>query len=751
MTLAVVVIVVFAGSATTGIINQLVVHHLRAEATDSGQALTWALGESLANPLVTGDLVAIQEIVNDVVQEDRNIVYAFAFTAHTPIIHSFPDGFPADLLQTTPVDAERSKAGILLRTEQGLVRDFGIRPLDGLAAEVHLGVSQEHITAVQRQVTEFVLILTALGCLLAAAAANGFGRVAMQPLTELTDRVRHLGRGHLDERIDLPAGDEVGDLAGEFNQMAAEIQSAIERLRVSEAGYGDLLTAAGTVGEGIALICDEGPQEGTFLFVNETFARLAGHRPADLLGVNAAGVLHPASLAAASSAWEAIRRGSVGEKPGELTFVDRGGRRFILETAGTMIEYQGRRALAWFTRDITLRKQREEELRRRNRELGALNAVASAMGTPLPADEMLSRALQQALTALELEVGWILVVDESGEAQLAASHGFALPAEEAFVFPACRCGDVLSDGRPIFVDPANEKCALRRLATIADFPLSCHATVPVPVRGKVGGVLTVAAAGPLSVGEPDMALLEAVGRQIGVALENAGLWEELRSKEKVRGELLARVIGAQEDERKRIARELHDGLGQSLNALVLGLNTVSVALSQAPETSAELVERLRTSASDTVKDLQDVIYDLRPALLDDLGLCRALSWYVGERLADRGVDVSLDMPEDLRLPAEVETVLFRIAQETVTNVIKHAGAGNVDITLGSSAGRVHLAIADDGVGFDPRRAMTVDGDRPGWGLLGIQERVAILGGELSVESRPGSGTLIAVTLPLEST
>lgn len=750
MSLAVVVIVVAAGSITAGIINQLLVHHLRSEAVASGRALTWALGESLANPLVTGDLVAVQEIINDAMRADRNIVYAFAFTADSPVVHTFPGEFPRDLLQIVPVTAEGSESGVLLRTERGLVRDFGVRPVDGLVAEVHMGISQDHITAVQRQVTGFVLALTVVGCLLAAAAAQGFGRVAMRPLTELTGRVRDLGRGRLNERIDLPGGDEVGDLAEAFNQMATEIEGAIGKLRVSEAGYGDLLTAAGTVGEGIALICDDGPEEGTFLFANETFARLAGYRSDELLGVNAAAVLHPESLATARVAWDTIRRGDVAGKPGELTLVDRRGRKRILETAGTMIEYQGRHALAWFTRDITERKRSEEELRRRNRELLALNAVASAMSTPLPADEMLSRVLQQALDALELEVGWIVMMDENGGTRLVAGHGFSPQTGEAFAFPACRCGDVLVDGKPVLIGSADENCALRKLPTAGERPLTCHATVPVPVRGRVAGVLTVAAAGRVIVGETDMALLEAVARQIGVVLENAGLWEELRSKEKVRGELLARVIGAQEDERQRIARELHDGLGQSLNALVLGLNTVSTVLSQAPDTAPELLERLRVSASETVKDLQEVIYDLRPALLDDLGLCRALSWYTRERLGDRGVQVSLDVPEDLRLAPEVETVLFRIAQEAVTNVIKHAFAENVEIVLGVEATRVRLGIEDDGVGFDPRPALAADGDRAGWGLLGIQERVTILGGDLLVESRPGSGTRLEVVLPLES-
>ena len=750
VTMAVVIIVVAAGLTTTGAINLLLVRNLRAESVASGQALTLALGESLANALVEGDLAAIQEAINGAVQKNENIVYAFAFGPGAPIVHSFPGGFPADLLQLSPVDDNQPGEGVLLRTDLGLVRDFGYRPLDGLPAEVHLGLSQERIVAVQRQVTGFVLALTLVGCLVAAAIAYSLSRLATYPLTELTRRVQRLGRGRLDERIDLPPGDEVGDLALAFNQMAADIQGAIQRLQASEAGYRDLLTAAGAVGEGIALIGDDGSLEGSFLFVNEAFAQVAGYQPEELLGVNAASVLHPDSLDAAHAAWEDIRTGVMSQAPGELTLVDRRGRKRILETTGVLIEYQEQRALAWFTRDITERKAREQELRRRNRELKALNAVASAMSTPVSADEMLSRTLQQMLTALELRVGWIITLDENGQTRLAASQGLNEPEQQVIAFPECRCGMALIQGTPTIVYPTEERCILHRLLAEEERGLTCHAAAPVQARDQVLGILSVAAAGPQAIDQADITLLEAVGRQIGVALENARLWEELRRKEQIRGELLAQVIRAQEEERQRIARELHDGIGQSLNALVFGLNAVSTALEQAPQVASELTERLTVSVSDTVKELQDVIYDLRPSLLDDLGLCRALRWYMQERLQSRGVRVILDAPETLRLPPDAETTLFRIAQEATTNVIKHAQARQMGVTLDAAPAQVRMEIWDDGVGFDPRATLAGDNGRRGWGLLGMQERVALLGGEFTVESQPGAGSRLTVILPLEA-
>jgi signal transduction histidine kinase len=245
-----------------------------------------------------------------------------------------------------------------------------------------------------------------------------------------------------------------------------------------------------------------------------------------------------------------------------------------------------------------------------------------------------------------------------------------------------------------------------------------------------------------------MGLLTAVGQQIGVALDNVRLWQELQRKEQLRSELLGRVIGAQEEERQRIARELHDGIGQSLNALVFGLNTISTAMNTTPETAPEMVQRLKISASDTVKELQSIIYDLRPSLLDDLGLALALRWYARERLEPRQIQVTISVPDEaMRLPSQMETALFRIGQEAMTNVVKHAQATKVDIRLTLTPKQVYMDIVDDGVGFEWAEENLGGNGRQAWGLLGIQERASLLGGHLDIETAPGRSTHLCVTLP----
>jgi PAS domain S-box-containing protein len=750
--LALVILVVSAGVITTGIIHALLTRALRAELIRSGQSLTRALGENLANALAEMDLVTVQELLNAVVRENSDVIYAFAVAPDGRVVHTFPNGFPADLLRLIPARPESAGEGLLLETERGLVRDFAYRPLDGIPAEIHVGLSEARIVALQAWVTRFLVGLTALGCLIAAGMAYGFGRVVVSPLVELARQAQRLGQGHLDERVRLPPGGEIGDLACAFNQMADEIQQAIRRLQDSEAGYRNLLMAASAVGEGIALIGAEGPEEGKLLFVNEAFARQLGCRPEELLGLNAASILPPRSVGIASRLWQSLRQGQP-VAPVELVVTDREGRSRVLETMGTRIRYQGRWVLVWFARDITERKAREEALRRRNRELMALNAVALAMGESLPPDRLLRRVLQQVLNALELQVGWICMLGEGDRPYLAVWHGPELPVslsvESLFSFPECRCGQVLRDGQPAVVRASESSCAIYRIRSLLGMPLICHAAVPIPIGGRVRGVLGVAAGDPEAFNEAEMALLVTVGQQIGLALENAQLWEELRRKERIRGELLARLMRAQEEERLRIARELHDGIGQSLSALVFGLNTVSLAITQAPSEVPRLLDRLKISASETIRELQTIIYDLRPTLLDDLGLIQALKWYTRERLEARDVRVIFEIPEHVpRLPPEIETALFRIAQEAITNICKHAEATEARIRLALQPEWVELEIADNGIGFIWSEVQKGNGARRGWGLLGIQERVELLGGEMKIESAPGQGTRLWVRLPI---
>lgn len=223
--------------------------------------------------------------------------------------------------------------------------------------------------------------------------------------------------------------------------------------------------------------------------------------------------------------------------------------------------------------------------------------------------------------------------------------------------------------------------------------------------------------------------------------------KEAQRRETMRGELLRKVVEAQEAERKRIARELHDATGQALTALGMGIRGISSKLPKAAVDEIENLKNLESLAVKSLDELRIFISDLRPSHLDEFGLPSALRWYVGDIVQRADFDVSLELPhETADLPPSINTALFRVAQEAVTNIIKHAQAKNVSIRLSYRPnGDVRLEVEDDGFGFNPAQIQRLGG--PTWGLLGMQERTILCGGDFSLLTAPGEGTLVQVSIP----
>jgi signal transduction histidine kinase len=233
-----------------------------------------------------------------------------------------------------------------------------------------------------------------------------------------------------------------------------------------------------------------------------------------------------------------------------------------------------------------------------------------------------------------------------------------------------------------------------------------------------------------------------------IAELQAARLEESQRREALRGEMLRRIVAAQESERQRIARELHDETGQALTALGLGLRGISSSIGHDVEKASENINQLQRLVDHSLQELQRLIADLRPSHLDDLGLGAALRWYGGEiekRLPLR-VKVSV-RDEKVDLSTEMKTTLFRIAQEALTNVIKHAAADQANVSLVYESKGVHLNIADDGVGFNQEASKL--SKRPSWGLIGMQERTKLLGGKFEIFSLPNAGTRVEVYIPYD--
>jgi signal transduction histidine kinase len=233
-------------------------------------------------------------------------------------------------------------------------------------------------------------------------------------------------------------------------------------------------------------------------------------------------------------------------------------------------------------------------------------------------------------------------------------------------------------------------------------------------------------------------------RQIA-ALQTSQLLTAQR-REALRGEMLQRIVAAQEAERQRIARELHDETGQALTAIGLGLRGITTTMRMDSDKGMANIKQLEGLIDRSLDELQRLIADLRPSHLDDLGLPATLRWYAGEVENRSGINVTVEVngPE-VDLESSVKTAAFRIAQEALTNVVKHARASMAHISLHYSDDSVTLVVEDNGIGFSP--APRTEGNRRPWGLIGMEERAGLLGGQLRVDSQSGKGTRVEVSIP----
>jgi signal transduction histidine kinase len=223
---------------------------------------------------------------------------------------------------------------------------------------------------------------------------------------------------------------------------------------------------------------------------------------------------------------------------------------------------------------------------------------------------------------------------------------------------------------------------------------------------------------------------------------------ESQKRESQRGELFRRVVGAQEAERQRIARDLHDETGQSLTAIGMGLRGLSSKIKSQNKDSLGTLQKLETLTADSLKELQRLISDLRPSHLDDLGLSAALRWYTNRIHEDTSINIRIDfLGDEQEMDDAIKITIFRIIQESLNNIIKHSQADHVNIHLGYEPKKVRINVRDNGVGFDLETVKMERSRRPSLGLAGMEERAALLDGTVSVQSRPGYGTEVEAVIP----
>jgi signal transduction histidine kinase len=404
-------------------------------------------------------------------------------------------------------------------------------------------------------------------------------------------------------------------------------------------------------------------------------------------------------------------------------------------------------------RDVTENKKMESQILEANRQLLALNAIASTVSQSLSLDTILNSSLDKALDLVEAGIGGILLIDEESQTLSYRAHrGLSEQFVEGIASLAMGegvAGRVAEYGETLVVEDMSRDSRVTR-PVVSEEGLRAFVSVPLKSRERVVGVLNISSREPRSFSEEEVQLLTAIGHQLGVAVENAQLYSELELKEQMQTELLQRIISIQEAERLRVARELHDVSSQALATIAVRLEALATPLgTNAGDTQTQL-EVIKSLLASTTRELHELVYDLRPSLLDDLGLPAALRSYARSSLDAAGIEVHLEVVgQERSLPPQAEIALFRIVQEAIANVVRHAQAESTYISLEFNENGITVQVEDDGVGFDLAQGFGSTTPKQSMGLLGMKERTEWLGGTLTIDTKPGGGTRVAVEVPAD--
>lgn len=594
---------------------------LTARLHERGVSIARDLAARSADLILINNTYALHELVQDTLNNNRDLRYAFILDAEGRVlVHSFDNRFPRLLLEQNQVAPSERAHTVEFPSDEGIIHDIAVPIFDGRAGTARIGLDENSVQRAVNDLTWQMLLTTLLVSMLGIGAAYTLTLVLTRPIHTLVNATQAVAQGDLSQRAPEWGDDELGKLSRAFNQMVSDL------------------------------------------------------------------------------------------------------------------------ALGQAT------------MRKRHRELSALNAVANAVKAPAPLNTVLDRALHAVLGALALKGGWVFLFDRGGnEIQLTSWIGLPqeLAAQEvSTALRGCPCTTAIREQHAQIVAPLPFNCPLRHARLQNARAVASHVTVPILARGRVLGVFGVVSDEADAFQPDEVQLLEAIGQQLGSAVENARLWDDLREKERVRGQLLDKVIAAQEQERKRIARELHDDTGQAITSLMVGLRALSDTCE--PTTRPQL-KALREIAAQSLDAVKRLARELRPPLLDDLGLAAALERYITTYRQTYGLNVDLELTGfrgDERLAPEIELTVYRIIQEALTNVAKHAHAKNVSIVVERKPFALIAIVEDDGHGFDVRAV--VEGRQEGrLGLAGMRERAELLGGRVQVESAARKGSSVFVEIPIQ--
>lgn len=392
-----------------------------------------------------------------------------------------------------------------------------------------------------------------------------------------------------------------------------------------------------------------------------------------------------------------------------------------------------------------------KELNAKIKELSILNEMSQILSAPLDLWVLLEKTANLATKVGNANSFTVMIYDEEQEKFVTSnktgiSDNFKNRVKLSLSDPVVE--ELMAFRRPLVMERLKDWGISPLHKAALDEGKKSLANIPLFSKERLLGFITLYSEQVEFLKGKDVELLSLLAGQAGIAIENAYLYETTRKKQNLVERLLLKLIQAQEEERKRIAAEIHDTIAQSLVSIHTRVQTCLSLLKKAPEQLEEQLADLKRVAAVNVKEVRQIIFNLRPSSLDDLGLIPSLENYIKRFEKERGINVEFFINDrDKRIPPSVETAVFRIIQEALTNVRKHSEAGKVMVRLNMEPKAISLRVADDGKGFEWEEVTEKFLRGDSHGLQGMKERVSLRGGTFKVTTAIGKGCVVSATIP----
>ena len=387
--------------------------------------------------------------------------------------------------------------------------------------------------------------------------------------------------------------------------------------------------------------------------------------------------------------------------------------------------------------------------------LVALSRVSAAISGLQDLDSILTIGLDNVLNIMNGTAGGIMLLDEPSQTlSYEVYHGLSDKYVEEMRLKLGEgiAGKVAQSGRAVLLEDISSEPDAARLDLISLEGLMAFISVPLRAKDNILGVLNVASHVPHHFTKEDVHLLHSIGDQLGIAIEQAGLHERLRKARERLRKLARQNLVAEEEERRRIARELHDETSQALSGIALQLEALIEKSANSGSQDAQFIAGLKKVQALTVqvhKEVSRIISNLHPTVLDTLGLVAAVRQHVKNSLQPLNINTTVEVTgTEMRFTPDVETALFRVVQGAIGNIVKHSKAKNASVVLAYQPHEFSLNIKDDGQGFDVSKLTDVEEGGRGRGLFSMRERIGFLGGTSGVESKIGAGTTVWAKVPI---